>query len=197
MTWRPWVGVEHFWVNSLSLICSRQRRLFYDEYGPVLYMGERVVRQHSWDFGELRPPVHPHVDTRFAASMGEGDREILIGGLDFRDFLIPTGDYEEFVRTRLQPPPLGERASGSRTTRPSRSRSSSRPVPPPAAAVMELPDFPDSYSYMTPAGAFVEEAIHPSDTWTSTLPLDPSIFDQPVIKSTLNSSQLYYNCIIM
>ena len=194
MNWRPWVGVEHSWIGSLSLRCARQRRLFFDEYGPVLYMGERVVRQHSWDFGELRSPVHPHIDTRFAASMGEGEKEILTGGLDYTDFLIPMGDYDDFVRTRLQPPPLGasargERASGSRTTRRSRSRSSSRPAPPLVGDdLVELPDFPDSYSYMTPAGAFVEEMIDPSDTWTSTLQLDPSLFDRPVQENLILKS---------
>ena len=97
----PWTAVRHASLRHPDVYeLSGTRRVFRDQYGYVLYMGERVVRQYRWGL-PVRVPQPPPRFARMPSRMAIADFEALRVGVPVEELFEEGQDYGAFLEERV------------------------------------------------------------------------------------------------
>ena len=97
----PWTAVRHASIRHPAVLeLSGTRRVIRDQYGYLMYLGERVVRQYRWD-QPVRVPQPPPRYARMPSRMAFPDFEVLRAGIPVDELFDDDQDYETFLQTRV------------------------------------------------------------------------------------------------
>ena len=99
ITWAPWEGITRRLGFEAARHASKTRRLIRHDYGLSLYLGEKVIRQHS-PLSQLLAPAFPPSMKRRSTYIHARERDILFEGIHYTQVMIDM-PYPTFAATYL------------------------------------------------------------------------------------------------